>query len=993
MCGGEFLSMSQEVSCVITQGIISYIKETLSRENISDFLNIAQSVHTEEYLINKNNFVNLRTLIFLLDAAKIYLSDDNVSQKIGIYLRKFLAKQKIKPCRIGPQQKNADEKISRCVQKLITNIIVKITSYEKDKATIQFELEDKKSIPKTLSDFLLGLSYTLFLYKNKYPYQIISSAQSQESWDKYEVTLFFKTQEYKFLISGLIAGIVSAISIIIIISFPNPYLKILIVSTIGILIAMLTGFLVKERQISSLVNEINRKKNQENEIQSRKLKELTQTLEEKVLEKTIQLQETSSFLKNILDSSIGTAIIAMNLEGVVTLFSKGAEVIFGIKASEIEHTKSDILLGKDKSDKLTLSELVEKFETENIIMEERSFETFKGETLPTILTLTPIKNNQLEIIGILGIITDISELKKLEEKVKKQTEEIEQVLSNMVDGVAVLDTDKKIVRMNKAGYEIFSTDKASQICIQRFEVFPGFTTVDGTPITKEFNCIGLALREGKTSKNVEVSFENIDQSEKIFSFSTSPLYDYENLIYGCVAVFRDITEQKRMHKQLQEWTKLLEKKITERTEEIENRNKELMAINTFSSVLLSHIELDINPNTYVKLIKDTFNFDITGMWFINEVDEQPLLKAIVGNQRISTKELLNHNWSNSYVAEVFSQGKDIILENLSTHQEIQRDDFLLREHISSVIYLHFQRNNNQSGVLGIFFRNLSKFDESKYKLFETLRSQLSIAFYNSYLYKELHNNAEELRRKNEELYLQNLKVIEANRLKSEFLANISHEIRTPIHAIIGYSEILLTVLKEKIPEKLFSNLERISISANNLLGLINQILDLSKIEAGKMEIQLSEFSMDTVIEYCLNIAKNLIKEKPVKIVTENKCYGREIIGDETKISQIIINLLGNAIKFSEKGTITLKTEIADGNIIIQVSDEGIGIPDEDLSLIFEEFRQLDGSDSRRYKGSGLGLSITKKLAEMIGGKIEVKSKLNVGSTFTVTLPLKVKISS
>ena len=151
--------------------------------------------------------------------------------------------------------------------------------------------------------------------------------------------------------------------------------------------------------------------------------------------------------------------------------------------------------------------------------------------------------------------------------------------------------------------------------------------------------------------------------------------------------------------------------------------------------------------------------------------------------------------------------------------------------------------------------------------------------------------------------------------------------------------------------------------------------------------------MDTVIEYCLNIAKNLIKEKPVKIVTENKCYGREIIGDETKISQIIINLLGNAIKFSEKGTITLKTEIADGNIIIQVSDEGIGIPDEDLSLIFEEFRQLDGSDSRRYKGSGLGLSITKKLAEMLGGKIEVKSKFDIGSTFTVTLPLKVKISS
>ncbi len=986
--------MSQDVLCIITKGILSYVKDTSQKDDISDFINLANLSYSEEYLNNAKNYVDLQTLLKLIDSARIYLSDDMVPLKIGLFFKDFLIEQKIKPCKIFPKKKNAEKKINNYFQALIKKINIKLISSSKDNITLQFGLEDGKPISKNFLEFILGLSYSTFIYKTKYPYHIVPSAQIKDYTDRYELTLFFSTEKYKWLMITILIGVIWSTLILMTVSYLQPDLNVIIISILGILVIVLSGLLIKERQINSLVNEINIKKDRENEIQSKQLKELTQTLEEKILEKTVQLQETSNYLKNILNSSIGTAIIATNLDGIITLFSKGAEIIFGMNASEIENTKTNILFGEgEEIDKFIFYDLMHKFETEDIIIKERNFKTHTGDEFPAILTLTPIKNDQQEIIGILGIITDITELKKLEEKVKIQSEEIEKVLLNMADGVAVINKENKITRINKAGCEIFGVKTLSKIEKESLSILSGFSTIDGTPVTNEATPIDLALKEGKISKNIEIKYISNYDTTKIMSFSTAPLYDSDNNIYGCVAVFRDITEQKNTQKQLQEWTKLLGKRVDARTKELENRNKELIAINKFSSVLLKHIELNKIPSTYVKLINETFDFDITGMWFIDGEKETPVLKAVAGNKNIPSKTLFTHNWSDSFVAQAFKQNKKLTLEELATKPEIQKNDLLIREHISSVVYLPFQRDNSQSGVLGIFFRNLSKFDESKHKLFETIISQLSIAFNNSFLYNKLQTNAEELKRKNEELYIQNLRVIEADRLKGEFLTNISHEIRTPIHAIIGYSEILSTVLKEKIPEKMFTNLERISISANNLLSLINQILDLSKIESGKMEILLGDFYMESVIEYCINIAKNLIKDKPLKIEIENNCHNKEILGDETKISQIIINLLSNAIKFSEKGTITLQTEIDEDNIIIQVRDEGIGIPESEIKHIFDEFRQLDGSDSRRYQGSGLGLSITKKLVEMLSGTIEVHSQPNIGSTFTVTLPLKVKIKN
>ena len=233
----------------------------------------------------------------------------------------------------------------------------------------------------------------------------------------------------------------------------------------------------------------------------------------------------------------------------------------------------------------------------------------------------------------------------------------------------------------------------------------------------------------------------------------------------------------------------------------------------------------------------------------------------------------------------------------------------------------------------------------------------------------------------------NVQIQEANRLKSEFLANMSHELRTPMNAIVGFSKIVHRRAKDLLPARQVENLEKVLQSSEILMSLINDILDLSKIEAGRLDITPERFSLRALAQSCLETVSPMIN-KGVETVAEFNDEIDEIYSDSTRVRQILINLLSNAAKFTEKGQITLAVTAADEQqIAIAVSDTGIGVPPEAQALIFEEFRQADGTTTRKYGGTGLGLSITKRLAEMLGGDITLASKEAEGSTFTAILPL------
>lgn len=227
----------------------------------------------------------------------------------------------------------------------------------------------------------------------------------------------------------------------------------------------------------------------------------------------------------------------------------------------------------------------------------------------------------------------------------------------------------------------------------------------------------------------------------------------------------------------------------------------------------------------------------------------------------------------------------------------------------------------------------------------------------------------------------------ATRAKSEFLAKMSHELRTPMNAIIGFTRLVMRRCKDILPARQYENLEKILTSAERLLALINDILDLSKVEAGRMEVHPSRFSLEPLVDGCLRTVEPMVKSDKLCLVKEVEADLPPLFTDQDRLHQILVNLLSNAVKFTEEGTITVTARHRDGRAVISVTDTGIGIPADALERIFEEFHQVDGSTTRQYGGTGLGLSISRHFARLLGGNITVQSIVGVGSTFTVTIPL------
>jgi signal transduction histidine kinase len=255
--------------------------------------------------------------------------------------------------------------------------------------------------------------------------------------------------------------------------------------------------------------------------------------------------------------------------------------------------------------------------------------------------------------------------------------------------------------------------------------------------------------------------------------------------------------------------------------------------------------------------------------------------------------------------------------------------------------------------------------------------------------RELHDldesqqaNARELQRLNEQLQ-------QASKAKSEFLANMSHELRTPMNAILGFVEMLLDDIYGDVPPHLREPLLDIQVNGKHLLNLINDVLDLSKIEAGRMELSLGEYSVQDIVDIIQTSLQSLALEKRLEFVAWAQEGIPLAFGDGKRITQCLMNLAGNALKFTKKGRVEVWVEHKQDQLLYRVSDTGIGIPQDQLEHVFGEFRQVDAAITREFGGSGLGLSITKKFVEMHGGRIWVESELGKGSTFFFEIPLRV----
>jgi len=294
--------------------------------------------------------------------------------------------------------------------------------------------------------------------------------------------------------------------------------------------------------------------------------------------------------------------------------------------------------------------------------------------------------------------------------------------------------------------------------------------------------------------------------------------------------------------------------------------------------------------------------------------------------------------------------------------------------IKSVIFAPMLWEGRGMGAIFIGRDHVSSFSEKEIALLETFAGQAVIAIENVRLFNEIQEKGRQL-----EI---------ANKHKSEFLANMSHELRTPLNAIIGFTRIVMRRSQERLEPKQYENLEKILASGQNLLALINAILDLSKVEAGRVEVNAADTPLAPVLEHCLRTVEPLIKADAVSLVKEFDGGLPHMYVDEEKLRQIVINLLSNAAKFTERGSIRVRAHADNGSVDIAVADTGIGIAADKIDLIFDEFEQADASSTRVYGGTGLGLTIARRLARLMGGDIRAESTPGSGSTFTLTLPAR-----
>ncbi|MBI3916110.1 MAG: GAF domain-containing protein [Betaproteobacteria bacterium] len=285
------------------------------------------------------------------------------------------------------------------------------------------------------------------------------------------------------------------------------------------------------------------------------------------------------------------------------------------------------------------------------------------------------------------------------------------------------------------------------------------------------------------------------------------------------------------------------------------------------------------------------------------------------------------------------------------------------------------REDTAIGVIIVRRPELRPFSEKQIKVLETFAAQAVIAIENVRLFREIQEKGRQLE--------------VANRHKSEFLANMSHELRTPLNAVIGFSDLLLERLYGEMNAKQENYVRNIQASGKHLLSLINDILDLSKIEAGRMELDVSRVHIPSALQNAMIMIRERAQRQNVVLSCTVEPQITDIPADERKFKQIMLNLLANAVKFArERGRVDVDARLLDGHLVVSVRDTGVGIAKQNQQAVFEEFSQVGRHDSAKQEGTGLGLALTRRFVQLHGGTIKVESELGKGSTFTFTIPVR-----
>jgi signal transduction histidine kinase/HAMP domain-containing protein len=433
----------------------------------------------------------------------------------------------------------------------------------------------------------------------------------------------------------------------------------------------------------------------------------------------------------------------------------------------------------------------------------------------------------------------------------------------------------------------------------------------------------------------------------------------------------------RMADQLQGSYGALEQKVEERTRDLEQSVRELKALEEIGRAVASSLDLNALLATIVTRAVELSQADAGAIYSYDAKRHTFELAEAYGVDQEFRDAVRAVRIKLDESAMGFSAKKrePIGIPDLSKAGHFPLKDLTLKAGFHSVLVVPLIGQEEILGALVVQRRATGDFPVSTVGLMQTFADQSVVAMANARLFREIDQKGREL--------------AIANEHKSQFFANMSHELRTPLNAVLGYSELLVDGLYGAMPEKAIEVLERIQTNGKHLLGLINDVLDIYKIEAGQLTLALDDYSVQSLVETVVSSAGSLAQKKGIELkaaVPENLPTGR---GDQRRLTQVLLNIVSNAIKFTDAGSVQVNVGAVNGEFNIAVRDTGPGIAPEDQARIFDEFQQVDSSMTRQKGGTGLGLSIARRLVNLHGGRIEVQSALGEGSTFSIVLPVRV----
>ncbi len=556
---------------------------------------------------------------------------------------------------------------------------------------------------------------------------------------------------------------------------------------------------------------------------------------------------------------------------------------------------------------------------------------------------------------VFWVARDITERKLSEEALAASRQMLRQVLDTIPSRVFWKDHDLNFIGSNQA----FALDAG----LESPEALLGKNDFDmvWAEQAEIYQNDDKAVMEGQQPK---LNFEEPHTAEdgRITWVRTSkvPLLNTRGQVDGILGIYDDVTAEK------------------EAEEAIRRQNQYLAVSSEIGRIVTSTLDLNSIFTRTVSLISERFGFYFAAIYIVEETGFNAVLREGTGaaGEKMKAQKHSMVVGFNTIVGKVAELGESMLLNDIQ-HEPLYQPNPLLLDTRSEVA-IPLRIGTRIVGVIDIQSTQTNAFTKDDISVLQSLADQVAVAIDNARSYELSQELIRDLR--------------EVDQLKSQFLANMSHELRTPLNSIIGFSRVIIKGIDGPVTDMQQQDLTAIYNSGQHLLGLINDILDLARIEAGKMELNFEEVHLSEMTTSVLTTARGLVKEKPIQLLQRIPADMPAVRGDTMRVRQVLLNLISNASKFTDEGSITVETSVQKGptgkmEALINVIDTGPGITLEDQEKLFKAFSQVDGSATRKSGGSGLGLSICANLVQLHGGRISVHSEIGTGSTFWFTLPL------